>query len=235
MDDKKNALRVREGREYSTINELVTEVSRIIPHFASEQKKGSVSVYPDERTIRYYMSAGLVDKPVKRRAGSSVFTYRHLLQVLSIKYLQSDYYPLPKIRGLLSAADEKMMEKILLAGGVDPMTVPSRIIGRRSMPPSERSKSVREFSESCIEVQPAVMRSDEFIPPKKPAMSTKEPVKEWMRIDVREGVELNVDSGFLQGSKAEKKEFLEKLAARIRVLIQNEKNREGRKDDKVNE
>ncbi len=222
MDEKKRVLSAREDAQYFTIGEFATELSRLIPYFAREQKKESVAVYPDERTIRYYMNAGIVDKPAKHGKTSSVFTYRHLLQVLSIKLLQSEYYPLPKIKEILRDADENRLEDVLLAGGDDFLESGCAATKSRVYPVYNRRERIRELNNSFYCEMPE-REIPEGLLPSGSSGAGGEQVEEWMRVEVDEGMELNVDCGSLCGSKKEKKEFLEKLAARIRIFIQNEK------------
>ncbi len=99
--------------EHFTITELATEIARIIPYFATRQEKYKVSVYPDEATIRYYISQGFVDKPIGSRGNAAIFTRKHLLQVIVIKYLQSRHFTLQKIKDMTSGLDEKGLEDIL--------------------------------------------------------------------------------------------------------------------------
>ncbi len=221
MDEKRQVLSAREKAKYFTIGEFATELSRVIPYFAREQKKESVAVYPDERTIRYYMNAGIVDKPAKQGGISPAFTYRHLLQVLSIKFLQSKNYPLPKIKEILLDADEKRLEDVLLSGGDDSLKSGFTAVKSLEAPVYGRRERIRELSNSfyCEMPETEIPRGLS----RRNSGSAGEQVGEWMRVEVDEGMELNVDCNSLCGSKKEKEEFLKKLAARIRIFIQNEK------------
>lgn len=58
---------------------------------------GRVSQVPSARTIRYYTSLGLVDRPLGYDGGVAQYGYRHLMQLLAIKVLQAEYMPLPEI------------------------------------------------------------------------------------------------------------------------------------------
>lgn len=68
-----------------------------------------VSQVPNARTIRYYTSLGLVDRPVDHAGRVARYSQRHLLQLLAIKALQSRYLPLPQIQArLLGRSDEEL-------------------------------------------------------------------------------------------------------------------------------
>ncbi len=43
-----------------------------------------VRAVPDARTVRYYQSIGLVDRP-EREGREAVYRWRHLLQVVAVK------------------------------------------------------------------------------------------------------------------------------------------------------
>src|SRR5450759_4240664 len=96
------------------IDQLVVESARLIPLLAGEQSRYRVSVYPDDRTIRFYITQGLVDRPSEYRRGASVFGARHLLQVLAIKTLQSEYLPLRKVKELLAGLDDEGLKGVLV-------------------------------------------------------------------------------------------------------------------------
>ena len=50
------------------------------------QEKGSVAEVPDERTVRYYLSEGLISPASERRGSASVYGYRQeLLELLAVE------------------------------------------------------------------------------------------------------------------------------------------------------
>ena len=106
------AIRKKELR----LDEFVGHCARLIPVFVGKQVRYKVNDLPDKRTIRYYVQKGLIDRPV--RAGrDAMFSYRHLLQVLVIKKLQSDYIPLRRIEEITRASNEQELERLLIPEG----------------------------------------------------------------------------------------------------------------------
>ena len=220
--DKNQILKSLKGKESLSLCGLISELAGALPSFAGKQQKYGVSTYPDERTIRYYMNEGLVDKPAKYRGTSAVFSYRHVLQVLAVKYLQAEYLPLNKIKNMLSGLGEKELEDILLeAGGADVVLgyrqpanySPGRVSDRRNrILNSEESEALREDVSSCFE---------------RPPVYTQKSPEQWLRVSVTDDVELNIRAGALPEKAKEKKEFMEKLSVKIRMLIENETNRGG--------
>ena len=43
----------------------------------------------DARTVRYYQSIGLLDRPVRYDGRKAIYAYRHLLQMVCVKLLQA--------------------------------------------------------------------------------------------------------------------------------------------------
>ena len=106
-------LRLKEKNELK-LKELVFYLSELIPIFVNKQRRYKVSDLPDERTLRYYMKEGLIDKPTSYKGRYAIFTYRHVLQILVIKYLQSNYLPLKKIFAVIRKSNDHDLERMLL-------------------------------------------------------------------------------------------------------------------------
>jgi len=73
-----------------------------------------VSARPDERTVRYYQTLGLVDKPSRYEGRVARYHLRHLLQVVGIKLLQGHGLGLSQIQGSLAGATDAELEAALL-------------------------------------------------------------------------------------------------------------------------
>lgn len=95
-----------------TIRDYLLEARRIIQETVPAQSRFNVSDLPDGRTLRYYQTLGLVDRPA-RHNGRSVYLQRHLLQLVAVKLLQADQYTLAKIQQLLTEADDKGLREII--------------------------------------------------------------------------------------------------------------------------
>src|SRR5688572_20659300 len=98
------------GRKYVGLPEFATVCERVVADLALEQHRGSVTIVPDERTIRYYISEGLVQAPEEKQGTASVFSYLSLLQLVVVKKLQADHLPIRKIRDLVSGKSEQELE-----------------------------------------------------------------------------------------------------------------------------
>jgi DNA-binding transcriptional MerR regulator len=101
------------GLRNLTLASLLAAVVELLPKLVGRQVRYRVTELPTERTLRYYITQGLVDSPSGKKGTSSLYGYRHLLQVLAIKYLQSQYLPLKKIRALLKGRSNRELELLL--------------------------------------------------------------------------------------------------------------------------
>jgi len=104
------------------LSEFVDQCRKLIPLFAGKQVRYQVSDFPDERTIRYYAQEGLIDRPT-RHGRNVVFSYRHLLQVIALKRLQTEYLPLRKIAEITREFDDRQLETLLTGAGAQGKTL----------------------------------------------------------------------------------------------------------------
>lgn len=76
------------------------------------QEDGRVSQVPDARTIRYYQTLGLLDRPavVDRQAR---YVRRHVLQLVAIKALQTGGVPLARVQERLYGLSDAELEDLL--------------------------------------------------------------------------------------------------------------------------
>jgi DNA-binding transcriptional MerR regulator len=125
------------GEASFTLSKLVAILRELLPQIAPSQTKYRVTEIPTERTIRFYTAHGLVDKPLGHEHGQSRYGYRHLLQVLAIKFLQSHYLPLVKIRSLVENVGNRELE--LLIPDIAPATAVHRAITREDRLVVERT------------------------------------------------------------------------------------------------
>lgn len=90
-------------------------------HGAPGAADGRVREVPDERTIRWYQSAGLIDRPLAYEGRAARYGRRHLLQVLAIKLLQAQGLSLAQIQRALAGASDEQLESAVEDGlGAEP-------------------------------------------------------------------------------------------------------------------
>jgi DNA-binding transcriptional MerR regulator len=76
------------------------------------QTNGQVRDIPDERTVRYYTTLGLLDRPAAMRGRVALYGRRHLLQIVAIKRLQARGLKLAAIQRELLGIPDRALEKI---------------------------------------------------------------------------------------------------------------------------
>jgi DNA-binding transcriptional MerR regulator len=74
---------------------------------------GRVADAPDARGVRYYQTLGLLDRPLRYDGRRAIYGYRHLLQLLAIRRLQGEGYPLAVIQSTLPAQSTSALEASL--------------------------------------------------------------------------------------------------------------------------
>ncbi|MEO8554971.1 MAG: MerR family transcriptional regulator [Kofleriaceae bacterium] len=82
-----------------TLNELVDQAAAAIGQLPSPTN-GQIRAVPDERTIRYYATIGLLDRPSAMRGRTALYDRKHLAQVVAIKRLQGAGRSLAEIQAL---------------------------------------------------------------------------------------------------------------------------------------
>lgn len=75
---------------------------------------GRVRDVPDQRTIRYYSTLGLIDRPSGARGRVALYGPRHLRQLVAIKSLQSRGKTLAEVQQDVAGASDSMLA--MLAG-----------------------------------------------------------------------------------------------------------------------
>ena len=116
-----------EARPNLDSSEILWSLEELSQHSQREleQRKipnpgGRVSQVLSARTIRYYTSLGLVDRPSSYDGGVAKYGPRHLLQLLAIKILQAEYLPLPEIqKQLFGRSEQELTEVVESASRVD--------------------------------------------------------------------------------------------------------------------
>jgi DNA-binding transcriptional MerR regulator len=94
-----------------TLDELSDAVARALAVGYDGQASGRVRDVPDRRTIRYYTTLGLIDRPAAMRGRTALYGRRHLLQLVSIKRLQAQGLALAEVQArLLGRTDAELAE-----------------------------------------------------------------------------------------------------------------------------
>lgn len=123
-------------RDDLTLDELVDAAEFLLRSIAPTQQKWKVSARPDARTVRYYVSEGLLPKPLGYVSGRARYGLVHLLPLLFIKKHQAEHETLRQIRGRLEGMSLAELEAALFVASPAPTAVrrrrPQPIVRRHS-------------------------------------------------------------------------------------------------------
>ena len=95
-----------------TIDQLSAQVALALSVDYPGQANGQVREIPDRRTIRYYTTLGLLDRPAEMRGRTALYGRRHLLQLVAIKRLQARGLSLAEIQEQLLGLTEAVLRRL---------------------------------------------------------------------------------------------------------------------------
>ena len=102
-----------------SLDEVAQEVATLLDKYGliagvSGSRDQRIAALPDARTIRYYTTLGLLDRPLIENRQARYGT-KHLLQLLAVKALQSLQLPLARVQEKLYGLSESELKAILEA------------------------------------------------------------------------------------------------------------------------
>ncbi|HVA45698.1 MAG TPA: MerR family transcriptional regulator [Pirellulales bacterium] len=152
-----------------------------------EQPSARVRDVPDLRTIRYYTTLGILDRPLEMQGRTAYYGRRHLWQLLAIKRLQAEGATLVQIQERLAGADDRSLKKLA--------NLPARLaFGERTADngkPSPVPEATRKtFWADAAAVSPASVPS---------AQASPSIVQSALHVNLAEGVTLVIE-GVEQGA-----------------------------------
>lgn len=95
-----------------TIDELGSQVALALSVGYEGQANGRIRDVPDRRTIRYYTTLGLIDRPARMWGRTALYGRRHLLQLVAIKRLQARGLSLAELQQRLLGLPDAALEEI---------------------------------------------------------------------------------------------------------------------------
>jgi DNA-binding transcriptional MerR regulator len=95
-----------------TIDELAQLVGEALAVDYSGQSNGRVREVPDRRTIRWYTTIGLLDRPAAMRGRTALYDRRHLMQLVAVKRLQADGRSIAQVQEALLGADDRTLTSL---------------------------------------------------------------------------------------------------------------------------
>ena len=96
-----------------TLPEVVGSIPSLLSRDYDGVRNGRVRDLPDVRTIRWYQSLGVLDRPTEFRGRAALYGRRHLLQIAVIKKLQASGLSLEEIQGGLPGRTDAELARAL--------------------------------------------------------------------------------------------------------------------------
>lgn len=111
-----------------SLSALAAAVAAFVAGLPATPGDERVAAVPDERTLRYYQSLGLLDRPLRYDGRAAIYGYRHLLQALAVRVLQVRGFSLAQAQGALAGATDASLEAAVqeALGAAVPSAQPSR-------------------------------------------------------------------------------------------------------------
>jgi DNA-binding transcriptional MerR regulator len=95
-----------------TLEQLSDRVADLLGGDYDGQRSGRVRELPNARTIRWYTTIGLVDRPLATRGRVALYGHRHALQLAAIKRLQAEGLTLAEVQERLLGASEDRLANL---------------------------------------------------------------------------------------------------------------------------
>ncbi|MEO8698731.1 MAG: MerR family transcriptional regulator [Kofleriaceae bacterium] len=181
--------------EQWTLPELVSEVAARIAALPAP-KNGQVRAVPDDRTIRYYGTLGLLDRPLAHRGRTALYGRRHLAQIVAIKRMQLAERSLAEIQALWSTFDDLTLSRMsgvaLPVGSPPPKPRTTRAEFWKREPAAEISTPPEAAAapHHVVTLPPALMPAPAGAPIESPADAGRAAAPEAVRRSIELRVEL---------------------------------------------
>jgi DNA-binding transcriptional MerR regulator len=213
----KKSLESERQEKYVGVPEFAEAAARQLAELGLVQERGSVTAVPDERTIRYYLSEGLIPPTDEKQGTASVFSYPHLLQLLVVKKLQAQHLPIRKIRELVAGRNERQLERLLGLGDEQEAKGKGAKGDDRAKNDATRylqslltRSSQTQIAAPLPQAAPAVRMAAALSTP-----AESDETKSWERIEVEPGLELHVRSDYRPPADSGKKSRLVERIAKF--------------------
>jgi DNA-binding transcriptional MerR regulator len=141
-----NALVHFRESQFNGVKDLAETAENVLRDLGLGQGKGTA--LPNERTIRYYLTEGLLPQPSEKVGLTSVFGYEHLLRLVVIKKLQAENLPISVIKTLTVNKTIDDLESLLDETGPAPAEQPQVSFSR--LRPATRSPEGTDDPENIL-------------------------------------------------------------------------------------
>ncbi len=195
-----------EPQDRFTIAELSDRVADALAVGYSGPASGQVRAVPDTRTIRYYSTLGLLDRPVEMRGRTAIYGPRHLQQLVAIKRLQAEGKSLAEVQAQLTGVSDGQLAAL----------------ARLPEAPRQPRRSTRATRDFWRQPPSAPAAAAPAPPPAEPAPSVTH-ARALVEIELAPGVRLLVDQA--DGARLPDRKDIEAIRAAAVSLVDTLENR----------
>ena len=97
--------------EIGDVGALCEAAGALLDAASPESPDARVSARPDVRTLRYYQTLGVLDRPLRYDGRQAIYGFRHLLQAVAVKLLQARGFTLSQAQQALAGATDAALEQ----------------------------------------------------------------------------------------------------------------------------
>lgn len=135
-----------------TLDDLVDAAEALLRTAHATADDDRVSAFPDRRTIRYYQTLGVLDRPLHYEGRQAIYGYRHLLQAVATKLLQAAGHSLSQVQTALAGVDTARLEASVAPALGAPSPAPA-------LPPPAQVPARAPRAWRAVELAPGVVVS----------------------------------------------------------------------------
>jgi DNA-binding transcriptional MerR regulator len=130
-----------------TLDELTAQVALALAVDYAGPVNGRVREVPDVRTVRFYTTLGLLDRPAAMRGRTALYGPRHLWQLVAIKRLQAKGLSLAEVQARLVGLTDGALRKLAQVPAEGNAQAEAEVGGTRKKAETRRDGFWRETPE----------------------------------------------------------------------------------------
>ena len=119
----------------TSLTGLVEATAEVLAALALSVGDERVRDIPSARVLRYYQSTGLIDRPLRYDGRRAMYGFRHLVQIIAIKVLQSEAQPLARIQEMLAGRSTDELAHLISVSAGQAKPLPSGLV--EAAPPTQ--------------------------------------------------------------------------------------------------
>lgn len=206
---------LREYRQLApwSLRDMVALATAILEAAGITPLNAAATAHPNERTVRFYVTRGLVTPP-DGRGTAAIYGYRHLLQVLGVKLRQMEGATLDQIETELQQITGDVLERRVAA------TLGSALPMPQSLPLTNLTRPATGRAARMLQSGPAGTSA-----PESAITSSTGVAGTWHRISVSDGIELHVsESHPLVRGRSRRSDIAGAVRAALKRVLEDQRS-----------